>query len=195
MVGYSPDDVMLVFAMKAESKDKFTDFKTVHTGVGKINAAYGLLKALEHWRQEHGKSPRLVVNLGSAGSQQFKAGEIINCTDFIQRDFDTSAVGESVYETPNEMGSECINNGMPFDGFQTGVCGTGDSFVTAEGTYVWDVMDMEAYVFAKVCRLEKVPFACFKYITDGADGQAADSFETALGLAADKLRETLDKIL
>jgi adenosylhomocysteine nucleosidase len=190
-----PRDVLLVFALASESQEKFNDFKIVHTGVGKINAAYGLTKALETWRHEHGKLPRMVINLGSAGSNEFNAGQVVNCTDFIQRDFDTTAVGEGQYETPNELGSACLNNGLPFDDFPTGICGTGDNFATEQGKFFWNVMDMEAYVYAKICRLEKVPFACFKYITDGADGKAADSFSQALVYAAAELRKAVDKIL
>ena len=195
MSALSKDDVLLVFAMEQESQGYFDEFHVVYTGVGKINAAYKLTKALETWRREHGRLPKLVVNLGSAGSDSFASKEVVNCTDFVQRDFDTTAVGEGKYETPNEIGSSCLNNGIPYDDFPTGICGTGDSFVTQDGRFEWNVMDMEAYVYAKICRLEKVPFACFKYITDGADGQAAESFQESLGGAAEALRTALDKIL
>ena len=35
---------------------------------------------------------------------------------------------------------------------------------------------MEAYAIAKVCYLESIPFACFKYISDFADESAALEF-------------------
>ena len=190
-----PSDVLIVFALESEAQNRFSDLNVVCSGVGKINAAYGLTKALDEWRYEKGAVPNLVLNLGSAGSTHFNSGEVINCTDFIQRDFDTTAVGEALYETPYEAGSACLSNGIPFDGYPKGVCGTGDNFATEGGKFDWNVVDMEAYVYAKICRLEKVPFACFKFITDGADGQAAESFEKALGRAAENLRNTVDKIL
>ena len=41
-----------------------------------------------------------------------------------------------------------------------------------------DVVDMEAYSLAKVCRNFEVPFISFKYITDGADDEADSDWET-----------------
>ena len=35
-----------------------------------------------------------------------------------------------------------------------------------------DVVDMEAYAIAKVCKLENIEFKCFKYISDNADDNA-----------------------
>ena len=39
-----------------------------------------------------------------------------------------------------------------------------------------DLVDMEAYALAKVCKLEGIEFKCFKYISDQADGQAASDW-------------------
>ena len=36
---------------------------------------------------------------------------------------------------------------------------------------------MEAYALPKVCYLYDVPFISFKYITDGADGEANNDWE------------------
>ena len=55
-------------------------------------------------------------------------------------------------------------------------CATGDSFVESEIGVKADVVDMEAYAIAKVCYLESIPFACFKYISDFADDGAAVNF-------------------
>jgi adenosylhomocysteine nucleosidase len=43
---------------------------------------------------------------------------------------------------------------------------------------------MEAYAYAKVCRLEGARFACAKYITDGADHAAAGDWSANLSAAA-----------
>jgi adenosylhomocysteine nucleosidase len=47
-----------------------------------------------------------------------------------------------------------------------------------------DSVDMEAYALAKVCLHEQIPFACVKYITDGADGAASCDWENNLKDAA-----------
>ena len=40
-----------------------------------------------------------------------------------------------------------------------------------------DVVDMEAYAIAKVCKLENIQFKCFKYISDKADGNAENDWK------------------
>jgi hypothetical protein len=52
---------------------------------------------------------------------------------------------------------------------------------------------MEAYALAKICKLQKIPFTCVKYITDGADGGAAKDWNQALNMAAKELFECYEK--
>lgn len=60
-------------------------------------------------------------------------------------------------------------------------CGTGDSFVTEKDPWFdysnVDIVDMEAYALARVCRDFGVNFRCFKYISDSADENAQDSWQ------------------
>lgn len=191
----STKDVLVVFALRAEARGHFDDFNLVYTGVGKVNAAYRLSHAIFSWKAEKGHFPDMVLNLGSAGSTKFECGEVVNCTKFIQRDFDTTAVGEDIYQTPFEIGSELLENGIPFSEWPQGICGTGDTFVTEGGDHSWNVMDMESYALAKVCKFEKIPFACFKYITDGADGDAGESWVETVDKSAANLYEVTQKIL
>jgi len=44
---------------------------------------------------------------------------------------------------------------------------------------------MEAYALAKVCHLEGAAFGCAKYVTDGADGSAAEDWQRNLPRAAE----------
>ncbi len=195
MSDYSPSNVLLVFALESEAQDLFLDLNPVFSGVGKVNASYRLMKALSAWRHEKGKDPDLVLSLGSAGSTHFNFGEVVNCTRFIQRDFDTTDLGSQPYETPFEETSVCLENGIAFDGFSQGVCGSGDNFVTKGEACDWNLVDMEAYALAKICCCEKVPFACFKYITDGADDRAASLWKEKHGNSADNLRAVAERIL
>jgi adenosylhomocysteine nucleosidase len=54
----------------------------------------------------------------------------------------------------------------------------------AAGAAACDVIDMEAYALAKVCWLEGAAFACAKYISDGADAQAAADWQSNVHRAA-----------
>ena len=39
-----------------------------------------------------------------------------------------------------------------------------------------DLVDMESYALAKVCKLENIKFRCFKYLSDNADENASDDW-------------------
>ena len=187
-------DTLIVFALESEARGLFDGLNVVYSGVGKVNAAYRLTQELIQWHQKRGAPPGAVLNLGSAGSTHFTLGTLINCTGFIQRDFDVSALGHEVYVTPFEGIPAVLDGGTRYSAWQEGICGTGDNFVADGKPTPWNVVDMEAYAFAKICRLEKVPFGCLKYITDGADGHAATTWEAGLADTAKTLREALTAI-
>ena len=64
------------------------------------------------------------------------------------------------------------------------VCGSGDSFATADSVVACAVVDMEAFALAKVCWLEGARFACAKYVSDGADHVAAGDWHSNVHKAA-----------
>ena len=70
-------------------------------------------------------------------------------------------------ETPFDSINEIINSDKGY------TCGSGDSFVSKQIEMEVDLVDMEAYALAKVCKLEGIKFRCFKYISDNADGDAS----------------------
>ena len=69
-------------------------------------------------------------------------------------------------QTPFDNINEIINSK---DGFS---CGSGDSFVKKQIEMDVDLVDMEAYALAKVCKIEGIDFRCFKFISDNANGDA-----------------------
>jgi adenosylhomocysteine nucleosidase len=183
---------LILFALEEEAQALFADYTVSYCGVGKLNAAYRLACALAAYQAAHDCAPPLVLNLGSAGSPRFTRGSVVNCTRFIQRDFDVTALGLPPYTTPFDAVPALLDNGMAYDGLPTGTCGSGDNFATATPPdAAWDVVDMEAYALAKVCFLENIPFACLKYITDGADGQAATAWQDGLPATAAALLQAV----
>lgn len=179
---------LLVFAMREESQDVFDDHDVLHTGIGKINAAYALTRRLQAAR------PRVIINMGTAGSRKHKGGTIVNCTSFIQRDMDVTPLGFERFKTPFSTDPVIIEYGQTIDGLQAGLCGTGDNFDTSEASSAFDVVDMEAYALALICQRENIPFLCLKYVSDGADGDAGKDWSEALHDTAEKLKATLGKI-
>ena len=132
-----------------------------HVGVGKINATYNTLKLINIHK------PKLIINYGTAGAINTKLKGIVECTKFYQRDIDVRGLDFELGETPFDKIKEIITSKEGYS------CGTGDSFVTGSIPIKVDVVDMEAYALAKVCKLENIKFRCFKFISDNADESAS----------------------
>ena len=136
-----------------------------YIGVGKINATYNLLKLINKFK------PNQVINFGSAGAIKLGTSGIVECTKFYQRDMDVRGLLDlKLGETPYDNINEIINS---HEGFS---CGSGDSFVKNKIEMNVDLVDMEAYALAKVCKLENVKFRCFKYVSDNADENATSDW-------------------
>jgi adenosylhomocysteine nucleosidase len=159
----------------------------LYTGLGKVNAALALMRALRDYR--HGatqgawESP-LVLNFGTAGSHTLPTGTLVACRQFVQRDMDVSGIGFALGVTPFEDIPAQLQFPSVFDELPAALCGSGDSFQMGVSKLHCDVIDMEAYALAKVCLLEGARFGCAKYITDGADGAAPADWQRNLPAAA-----------
>ena len=176
---------LLVFALEVEAGTAFDDFQKVFTGVGKINAAYHLFKGIQKF------NPDIVINLGTSGSTLFNRGEVVCCNQFIQRDMDVMALGFQKFETPFSNGEVVLNYGLEIDNLPKGICGSGDQFEMEHNNHEYNVIEMEAYALAKVCKEENLPFLCLKYISDGADGNAVEDWQTEVKKAATALKSKL----
>lgn len=182
---FSADEVLFVFALESEAADEFTNYNSLITGIGKISATYALAKHIQQ------TTPSLIVNLGSAGSNEFKKGEVICCSKFIQRDIDVRGLGFQQYETPLSNIPVVLEYGMILPELPQGICGTGDTFEMNHFCNDYNVIDMEAYALALIAMKENIPFLCLKYISDGADGLAADDWSVHVHKAAKAFKEIL----
>lgn len=172
------DDILFTFALASEAAEVFTGKNTLITGIGKVNAAHRLTKAL------YEKRPKLIINLGSAGSNYFAKGEVVCCTRFIQRDMDVQGLGYAKYETPLSGVPPLLQYGLEMSGLKTATCGTGDNFEMGHSAPDYNVVDMEAYALALVAMQENIPLLCLKYISDGADDGAAEDWLVQVHKAA-----------
>lgn len=172
------ENILFVFALEMEAAEVFNEQNTLFVGVGKVNATYELTKAI------HQKKPDLIVNLGSAGSSVFKKGDVVCCTQFVQRDMDVSGLGYERYVTPYTNIPSVLQYGLQMEPFPLGICGTGDNFEMGHTETKYDVVDMEAYAIATIAMKEKIPFLCLKYISDGADDNAAEDWPVLVHKAA-----------
>ena len=151
-----------------------------HTGVGKINATYNSLKLISTHK------PRLVINYGTAGAINNSLKGIIECTKFYQRDMDVRGFNFELGETPFDKIKEIITSESGYS------CGSGDSFVNKKIDMNVDVVDMEAYAIAKVCKLENIEFKCFKYISDNANKNADNDWKRNLKIASNAFSNFID---
>ena len=188
--------ILTLFALQDETQGLFDNFNITYTGVGKVNASYVITKAIYMER------PDIIINMGTAGSKKFNYGDIVLCNKFIQRDMNATAFGYKPFETPAEDTPQilaysshiAIEKSVIFNGI--GICGTGDSFETnITGNEEYNVVEMEAYSFAKIAKVENIPFICVKFVSDGADGNAPKNWTESLAVGAKKMRKVYDKVL
>jgi adenosylhomocysteine nucleosidase len=173
----------MALAMESRGRLEALHAPLLFTGVGKVNATMALTRRLTELRHAGAPLP-LVINLGTAGSRTLAAGSLVACHRFTQRDMDVTALGFPRGTTPFDDAPPVIECARYFAELPNVTCSTGDSFATDAHPIDGDVVDMEAYALARVCRSEGVDFACAKFITDGADGNAANDWSAALDVAA-----------
>ena len=178
-------NILLVFALESEAGKEFESFNKLFVGVGKIKATYHLVKAIQK------SKPDLIINLGTAGSTVFDRGTIVNCNRFIQRDMDVRALGFQKFETPFSTDPVILQYGLEIDNLPKGICGSGDQFEMEHKNPEYNVIEMEAFALAKVSKEENIPFLCLKYISDGADGGAAEDWVEQVKFAASAFRKIL----
>ena len=131
------------------------------SGVGKINATYKCMELIYQF------NPNEIINYGTAGAINSNCIGLIECTRFYQRDMDARGLlSFKLGETPFDDLNEII---ISQNGYS---CGSGDSFVNQNIEMNVDVVDMEAYALAKVCKLKNIKFTCYKYISDNANSNA-----------------------
>ncbi|NIG53039.1 nucleosidase [Chitinophaga sp. Cy-1792] len=179
---------LFVFALESEAKGEFDEVDALFAGIGKVNAGYHLTKRIVN------NKPSIIVNLGSAGSNSFHRGEVVCCTRFIQRDMDVTPLGFAKYETPLANIPVVLEYGITAGHLPQGICGTGDNFEVGHTTDEYNVIDMEAWPLAWIAQQENIPFLCLKYISDGADGAAAEDWSEAVHLAAEALKKVIDEL-
>ena len=167
----------------AAIKDETTGLEYFnHIGVGKINATYNTLRLINIHK------PKIVINYGTAGSANITKKGIVECTKFYQRDMDVRSLKFELGETPYDEIKEIITSSSGYS------CGSGDSFVNKEIDMTVDVVDMEAYAIAKVCKLENIEFRCFKYISDNANKDADNDWKRNLAIASKAFSNFIDNI-
>lgn len=184
------DEIGILMALPMESQGLFEKekIKVHYCGIGKVNAAHKTMEMILSHKY------KLILNLGTAGSHKFSTHSLIECTGFVQRDMDLSPIGTQRGITPMDdiPGPITIDRISSLENH--GVCGTGDTFEVGPPKVACDLVDMEAYAIAKICKKMKIPFHSFKYITDGSDHSSHNDWFENLKPASKALLDLYLKI-
>ena len=177
--GNKNNDTVVVTALQSELPTLALE-EILFTGVGKVNATHTLTRYLE--RNKH---IRTVINYGTAGGVlDVNKGEIVECSTFVQGDMDLGPLTPGPGITLNDPKDVCAVLQFNRDGK---IVRTQDQFISdLSGLEMFEnlldgkrfnLVDMEAYALAKVCKLMDRDFICYKYISDDADDGAEEQWE------------------
>lgn len=167
------------------------DWQISYCGVGKVNAVISAMK--------YGKLVNCtkIINYGSAGivSKKELIGKVVKPDVLIQRDMLAQPLvprGTTPYENNMTAGPIMLNTNSNI------TLGTGDSFVMEEDPWFEyasiDLVDMEAYAIAKASRSLDIPFECYKYVSDFADKDAAETWQENANKGATTFMEMINDL-
>jgi len=177
-------------------KEELTPFQStncnmvyIQTGIGKTKSATILTK---HICQQ---KPDLVINIGTAGTVVHRIGDIFVVNRFIDRDFEATKLPGIAFEID---GIKLLGDASPLKNWmlkqeKSGICSTGDTFVTEISNFRADIVDMEAYAQAYVCQEFGVPFLSVKYVTDIIGENSVAKWESKLDEARVELGKWLER--
>ncbi len=180
--------ILVVAAMREEAAEisARTDHEVLVTGIGTLPAAIALTTRLAR-----GPLPERVVNVGTAGALVDLGPGVYEIGAVVKHDrkvLDISGLTDFVY--PRRIGVDTVT-GLP-----TARLATGDTFVNTtalrdELARESDLVDMEGYALAAVCREFNVPFTMLKQVSDNADETSNVSWPESLAAAAVELNDAL----
>ena len=181
---------LVVIALEDELPQQLpAGYQKVVTGVGKVNAAIKLSQALCK-----STKPSAIINYGTAGivSNKPLIGQLVQPDVIIQRDMmaePQAPRGVTPFEEDATAGPILMFNHTNI------TLGTGDSFVMEPDPWFdyasIDLVDMEAYALAKVAQSFNIPFQCYKYVSDFADEDAAETWQENVAKGADLFQAVL----
>jgi|TARA_B100000424_G_C22689196_1_gene376827 adenosylhomocysteine nucleosidase len=149
----------IIIALPEESEG-IKGYSVYLSGCGKVNATIATMEALSSGVDR-------IINFGTAGAVSDISG-LVEVTGYVDRDMDVRPLGFKLGQTPFEEGVLIGKRGL--------VVGSGDSFAIEKPEIDCDIVDMEAYAIARVCKKYDVDFKCFKYISDNVDDNSASDW-------------------
>ena len=174
--------VLLVVAVEHEAVALPADLPVLITGVGKVNAALQVSRALANPADR----PDIVVNVGTAGALHDGMSGTHEVGQVRQHDLDSAVLEEL---TGHRYGRPILLGNGP-------TLATGDVFVSDVTTRdrlatSADLVDMEGYAVAAACRMAGVPVKLVKHVSDTADEGARLTWRESVHRASAELARWL----
>ena len=177
---------LVVIALELEGQGLFeqAEVSVLYTGLGKVNAALSLARRLSTLRAQ-GALPNLVVNFGTAGSRTFahRQRDCLSKVRAARHGRHRSRLCARRNAVRDAAGDALVPGGVPSTCPRAFAAPEIASRPAQRG---WPATSStwKRTRLAKACLVEDVPFACAKYISDGADHTAADDWQASLPQAA-----------
>lgn len=167
-------------------------------GIGKVNSALGAEAMILKY------NPDLIINTGVAGSltRELSIGDIVIADSVCQHDFDTSPLGDPIGLIPevnlikipaDEAAAKKLGEVIAKLGLKskTGTIASGDAFIASSdkkdfivSTFGALACEMEGASIGQVCKVNSVPFAVLRALSDSADEGSCEDYPTFCKLAA-----------
>lgn len=166
------------------------------SGVGPVEAAIALTRALAEARSGHGL-PDLVVSLGSAGSATLEHAGVYQAASVSYRDMDATALGFERGVTPFLNLPAVLPLEPKIPGLAQARLSTGANVVSGAGYAAIDadMVDMESFAVLRACQSFDVPLVVMRGISDGVTELTGMSDWTAdLAIIDEKLAQAVDLI-
>ncbi len=161
----------ILFAMAAEAEygpHLRALFTPVMTGVGPVEAAVALTKALSEFAMD-GRKPDLIVSLGSAGSATLEQAEVYQATSVGYRDMDASPFGFEKGTTPFLGLPAVLPLPIRIPGVREASLSTGANVISGEmySAIGADMVEMETYAILRAAMAFDIPLVGLRGISDG----------------------------
>lgn len=190
-------NLLYVMAVDAEYGDHLGDrFTPLLTGVGPVEAAIVLTRALDHLEMKN-HMPDLVVSLGSAGARHLEQTGIYQAVSVSYRDMDASPLGFEKGKTPFVEGP--VDMPLPYriGGIAEARLSTGANIVSgaAYDAIDADMVDMETFALLRVCQSFSLPLIALRGISDGEKELGhVDDWTQYLHIIDEKLATAVDQL-
>lgn len=172
-------------------------FSPLMTGVGPVEAAISVTRALSHLALD-GALPDLVVCLGSAGSRTLEQTEVYQIASVSYRDMDASPLGFEKGRTPFLDHPAMIELPHRIPGLPAATLSTGGNIVSGEAydRIEADLVEMETFAVLRACQSFGVPLIGLRGISDGkAELRRVSDWTEYLHVIDEKLALAVDRLL